>query len=96
MYSRFLIHQATGSRLGMFCQSIASIGTGVIIGFIYSWELTLCVLAFAPFIMVGGMIEMKILAGQTQENAKALEHAGKVTQSLPWLWQDMQLDIWVQ
>ena len=63
----------------MFCQSLASVGTGVAIGFIYSWQLTLCVLAFAPFIMVGGMIEMKILAGQTNENAKALEHAGKVS-----------------
>ena len=64
--------------MGMFCQSLASVGTGVVIGFVYSWELTLCVLAFAPFIMIGGMVEMKILAGQTQENAKALEHAGKV------------------
>ena len=62
----------------MFCQSMASIGTGVIIGFIYSWQLTLCVLAFAPFIMIGGMIEMQILAGQTQKNSKSLEESGKV------------------
>ena len=73
-----IVLQATGARLGTMLQSLGGIGTGLIIGFIYSWKLTLCVLAFVPFIMAAGMLQMKILAGYSQEGQKALEESGKV------------------
>ena len=59
--------------------SLAALGTGVIIGFVYSWKLTLLVLAFMPMIAVAGLIEMKILQGTANSGKSALEQAGKVS-----------------
>lgn len=71
--------QATGARMGTVIQSIGGIGVGLIIGFIYSWQLTLLVLAFVPFIMAAGMLQMKILAGYSNQGQKSLEESGKVS-----------------
>ena len=62
----------------MALQSIASIGTGVIIGLVYSWKLALFILAFMPFILVAAMLQMRITKGFTSKNNSALEGAGKV------------------
>lgn len=59
-------------------QSIGSIGFGIIIGFINSWELTLFVLAFAPFMLITGLVRMKILSGTIGEKHKKTEEATKV------------------
>ena len=42
-------------------QSIAAIGLALVIGFIYSWQLTLLVLAFAPFTLLSGFIQMRVV-----------------------------------
>lgn len=73
-----VICQATGSRLAVFCQSAAGIMAGVIIGFIYSWELTLCILGFAPLMLVSGFVQMKTMSGAAKDRKEALEGAGKV------------------
>ena len=70
--------QATGQRLTTLLASVGGITAGVAIGFYYSWQLTLLVLAFAPFIVISGYIEMKVVSGQAKSNDKALENAGKV------------------
>jgi len=70
--------QATGARLGTMVQGLASIGTGVIIGFIYSWKLTLCIIGFAPFILLGGYVQMNLLSGYSSGSHGAHEQAGKV------------------
>ena len=70
--------QATGARLGTMTQSLSSVGTGLVIGFVYSWQLTLGILAFVPFISIAGFIQMKLLGGYSQESQEALESAGKV------------------
>ena len=57
---------------------MASLGTGIIIGFIYSWQLTLLVLGFVPFLMASGAIQMKVITGQVKTSDKAMEDAGKV------------------
>ena len=70
--------QATGARLGVMCQSMASIGVGIIIGFIFSWKLTLVILIFLPAIGVAGVLQMKIIEGYASAGLAALEGAGKV------------------
>jgi len=62
----------------MFIQSFGSIGFGVIIGFIYSWQLTLALLGFAPFLLLTGAIEMRIMQGDRGERNKKMEEAAKV------------------
>ncbi|XP_076435076.1 ATP-dependent translocase ABCB1-like isoform X2 [Babylonia areolata] len=72
-----LVQGATGSRLGMFIMNFANIGTGLIIAFIYGWQLTLLIIGFLPLIVLGGFLQIRILAGVAGSNKAALEEAGK-------------------
>jgi len=69
--------QATGTRLGTVLQSMSSIGTGIIIAFIYSWELALFILGLAPLFLIAGFVEMKMMKGFS--GTEALEGAGQVS-----------------
>ena len=71
--------QASGARLGMFIQSLSGIAAGLGIGFYYSWELTLCVLGFGPFIMLANLAQIRIADGQGKRNDAASENAGQVS-----------------
>ena len=70
--------QATGVRLGVAIMNMANIGTGLVIAFIYGWQLTLLIIAFLPLLILGGYLEIRILAGVAGSNKAALEEAGKV------------------
>ena len=58
---------------------MASIGVGIIIGFVYSWQLTLGILAFVPLIGIAGYLEMKLMQRYSSEGREALESAGKAS-----------------
>jgi ABC-type bacteriocin/lantibiotic exporter with double-glycine peptidase domain len=73
-----LLFQATGSRLAVLIQSFGSITYGIIIGFIYSWKLTLVVLGFAPLMLVTSVIKMRIVYGSQGHINKKMEQAAKV------------------
>lgn len=70
--------QASGVRLGMVFQAASSIIAGLIIGFIYSWQLSLLICAVAPLMAVSGFIEMRIVMGVSHKDKEALQAAGKV------------------
>ena len=70
--------QATGVRAAMMIMSVSSILTGLVIGFVYSWQLTLLILGFAPFLIGAGYMEVRMISGGSNESKEAFEAAGKV------------------
>ena len=73
------VHQATGARLAMVVQTVASLGAGLGIGFYYSWKLALLVAAFVPFIVFANSIAFRRLGGGKKLGKKnPLEESGKV------------------
>ena len=39
--------------------NIANFGIGLILAFIYGWAICLCILAFVPFIVVSGVLQVR-------------------------------------
>ena len=72
------VHGATGARAGMVIMALSSLVTGITIGFIYSWKLTLLVVAIMPLIAIAGFSQLRILRWRASSGKKALEQAGKV------------------
>ncbi|XP_061186070.1 ATP-dependent translocase ABCB1-like [Saccostrea echinata] len=73
-----LVQGATGTKIGQVLESIAVITTALIVAFIYSWNLTLVILAFMPLMMGVGVMQSKLVAGFAKGDKKAMEEAGKV------------------
>lgn len=69
---------ATGIRIGVMFQNLAALGTGIIISFVYSWQLTLLVLGFVPFMVAGGFFQSRLMTGFASKDKQKFEEAGKV------------------
>jgi ATP-binding cassette subfamily B (MDR/TAP) protein 1 len=65
---------------GSICQYLFAMGIGTIFGFVYSWQLTLLMIAFLPLILFGGVFQIQLAARFARKDKKILEDAGKVCQ----------------
>ena len=74
-----LSSQATGSRLGTLVETFIGMLFALVVAFVYSWLMTLMILAVVPILIVAGVLQIKALTGHATSNKKALEHAGKVS-----------------
>jgi ABC-type multidrug transport system fused ATPase/permease subunit len=72
------VQGATGTRLGMILENIASLGTGILICFAFSWQLTLLVLAFVPLMALGGFLHSRMTSGFGGHDQALIEETGKV------------------
>ncbi|CAF2677139.1 unnamed protein product [Rotaria sp. Silwood2] len=73
------VQGVTGIRIGTMLQNLTSLGTGIIISFVFSWQLALLVLGFVPFIVAGGFLESRLMTGFASKDNQTYEDAGKIT-----------------
>ena len=78
-----LINELTSSILGIIIEACSSLTTGVIIAFIYSWQITLCIIVTTPLILFCGKIQEEMNTGFSSENEKAYkESAGMIAEAV--------------
>ncbi|VDO54640.1 unnamed protein product [Schistosoma margrebowiei] len=73
----------SGSQLGFIIEAVALIAMSFVVSFIYSWQLTLLILAFYPLIVIGGFFQMRTLSGSSniKNGNEAMRIAQEVTGS---------------
>ncbi|CAN0362630.1 unnamed protein product [Lampetra fluviatilis] len=73
------IKGATGARLGLSAQTLASLATGVIIAFVFGWQLCLLILALMPIIAISTVIRFRAVGGHANKDHTALENSGRIS-----------------
>jgi ATP-binding cassette subfamily B (MDR/TAP) protein 1 len=71
--------QATGQRVGIVLQSIATMGLGIGLAIYFVWRLGLVIMCFIPVILLAQYFFLRIARGETLNNQKALEKSTKVS-----------------
>ncbi|XP_056375696.1 ATP-binding cassette sub-family B member 5-like isoform X2 [Hyla sarda] len=72
------IQTATGSRLGLIAENFSTMGIGIIISFIFGWEMTLLILVLTPVLVMTGLLETRALTGFANRDKKQLQYSGKI------------------
>ena len=72
------VQGATGVRIGTMLQNFSALAVGIILSFVFAWQLTLLILAFVPFFVAGGFLQSYLMTGFADKDKKSLENAGKV------------------
>ena len=74
------VQAGMGDKIGMAQQAVAMFLGGFGIGFFYSWELTLVILAVTPALVIVGAVFGKIMGGMTSEEQAAYAAAGGIAE----------------
>lgn len=72
------VQGASGVRMGLIIQYFCSMIIGLIIGFVYSWQLTFLMLAFLPFMLFGGILQVQLASRFANKDKSMVEDAGQV------------------
>ena len=70
-----LINSLTSSVVGVFAQAFASFVSGMIVGFIASWQLTLITLAVSPLMVLAAKMEAKFNEGFSASTDEAYKES---------------------
>lgn len=69
------LRSGTGIKVAMWMMFASQGLVGIIIAFIYGWQLTLVLLAISPLMALGGVLQMRILAASTEKQTEAFKKA---------------------
>ncbi|CAF3896222.1 unnamed protein product, partial [Rotaria sordida] len=72
------VQGASGVHFGIIFQSLISMISGIILGFVFSWQLTLLIMGFLPVLLFGSISRIRLTARFESKDNKILENAGKV------------------
>ncbi|XP_064599295.1 ATP-dependent translocase ABCB1-like isoform X2 [Liolophura sinensis] len=73
-----MVKNATGIRLATIIQSAVSLVAGLVIAFIFGWELSLVVMGTVPILAIAGFIQMRVVQGNQKRDSGLMEDAGKI------------------
>jgi ATP-binding cassette subfamily B (MDR/TAP) protein 1 len=73
-----LVSGLVGPRLGVMAMNLSSLVAGVVIAFVYGWQLTLVLFGCAPFLMFASSMEMINAKGLGAGAAKRKEGANQI------------------
>ncbi|XP_073848261.1 multi drug resistance 49 isoform X1 [Musca autumnalis] len=72
------VQGATGARIGIIVQALSTLSVGVLVAFIFSWQLTLVTLVIIPFLCFSIVLEAKFTEAFVASEKKAVEQASQV------------------
>jgi ATP-binding cassette subfamily B (MDR/TAP) protein 1 len=72
------VQGASGVRFAFLFKNVASMIIGIIIGFVYSWQLTLLMFAFLPIVLFGTYAQIRVTTRFVNNDKRFVEDAGKV------------------
>uniref|UniRef100_A0A6Q2XKK6 ATP-binding cassette sub-family B member 5 n=1 Tax=Esox lucius TaxID=8010 RepID=A0A6Q2XKK6_ESOLU len=76
------INEGLGDKICVFVQFFCTFLTGLIIGFVFGWKLTLVILAISPLLAGSAAVWSKILATLTSKELSAYAKAGAVAEEI--------------
>ncbi|XP_069504348.1 ATP-dependent translocase ABCB1-like [Ambystoma mexicanum] len=76
------IHEGLGDKICIFVQYFSTFLTGIIIGFVKGWKLTLVILCVSPLLALSAAIWSKLLATLTVKELSAYSKAGAVAEEI--------------
>ncbi|KAJ8415863.1 hypothetical protein AAFF_G00404200 [Aldrovandia affinis] len=76
------INEGLGDKMCIFVQFLCTFLSGIIIGFIYGWKLTLVILSVCPLLAGSAAVWSKILATLTSKELSAYAKAGAVAEEI--------------
>ncbi|RUS90225.1 hypothetical protein EGW08_002006 [Elysia chlorotica] len=57
--------------------SVGNLGTGLVISFVFGWQLALVLMVFVPVIILSGIITMRVMGGAYNEGKAVMEEVSK-------------------
>ncbi|KAG8552277.1 hypothetical protein GDO81_004465 [Engystomops pustulosus] len=76
------IHEGLGDKIAIFVQFFATFLSGIIIGFVNGWKLTLVILSVSPLLIVSTAVWTKLLGSFTTKELSAYAKAGAVAEEI--------------
>nr|XP_005314810.3 ATP-dependent translocase ABCB1-like [Chrysemys picta bellii] len=76
------IHEGIGDKFCIFVQFFFTFLTGIVIGFVYGWKLTLVILSVSPLLSAAATVGSIFLASFTTKELTAYARAGTVAEEM--------------
>ncbi|KAM3913524.1 ATP-dependent translocase ABCB1-like [Leptodactylus fuscus] len=76
------IHEGLGDKISIFAQFFSTFISGIIIGFVHGWKLTLVILSVSPLLGVSAAVWTMLLASFTTKELSAYSKAGAVAEEI--------------